>query len=681
MNKNEVSLRDPALNQKLPGYTITRSWDSGSETDQLFGVNGASEMISQNYWENAASVSDYLQRLDDTNVLDKCATDQVAFSKLLIKLHLIQTKGLLRDKEYGGQSINITPSENWQSEYRSPEFKVYMRISPELTRRIVDYMNIVDQKDFSDGKNFTLNLVQIERRTDTMVHTFTVDAYTPRPLLPFSSINRYVAEESTEELFTENSPVSTRRNTPIAFFLDEAIITGKLPENSEEKDIVRVAFPSAAYIPAYLELMRANLQNVLSAKEKKAQIHFLANAYQAGIRCQAFETVWNSEMMGMVNFFLSKKLQMNPIAHGSLDAYALLLSEESFEKYFENFVAHFNPAEESLGKDVQRPDGAQQEWRKFAQFKKLTFSACHDGSKSLSESLLPEVDKFRINKIDPVYVLSSEEEGEFRAHLQQVDQLIHTINSPDNSVIDRSIKSVCLQIHADLDYLDQPHREAAGVKISDQKEVEQTVNGMTFKVPDSSVEALSILDRLGQFALEPYTNSSYALAPNLTSHIFYQFIQRYPEYTEDLYDFEFRYLLRDLIGADSGEKHILIRSKGLRGNSIVISERQVVLLNQVQQKLTESGLLNDMAGTLGLQQGDEEAPWDVSTIALKLANKWGDEIRHMFDELSVNPSSALDDQKLKHIYKYYEFVLPEAIQKLEKFRQSLLLKLGEVEGN
>lgn len=345
MNEPEVDTKDRDLNRELPSYTITRGWYHDSETGQFFGQNDGNSEIDRNYWENAITAQSYLERISSSDLLKNVLHDQIQFRKLLVKLHVQQSQGLLRNKEYGGQSINIKLSEDWQKNFRSPNFKVSARLNRELTRELQQLCGSVDKVNWENDQLFKEKIATASMLIEGKDFSSTVDMYFPPSLLPQNPIGTNTIPETLNEVFVPNSSVSKLRSSMSVIVLNSAILTGKLDRtnpNYLNEDMLLFCFPSATYIPVYLEITRVNLVNTIQSEDNQTQLKYLARAYQSAIRSQAFETVWNSECMGLVNFFLKKYLNLQPIAHGYLDFKAFMLSPEAFEKYFTTFVNHFN---------------------------------------------------------------------------------------------------------------------------------------------------------------------------------------------------------------------------------------------------------------------------------------------------------------------------------------------------
>lgn len=345
ISEPKVDSKNPDFNQKLPSYTISRGWYHDNESNTFFGKNDGNTVIDRKYWENAITVQNYLERIASTDVFENALHDQIQFKKLLVKLHVQQSQGLLRNNEYGGQSEEMNLSANWQKEFRSPNFKVTARATVESTRELQNLCNSLDSDNWGSSELLRENVATLASTIEGELFSSPLDMYFPPSVLLENPIGTNTISETVNEILIPGSPTSKQRSSICALFINSAFYTGKLDKtnpNYLNEDILVICYPSATYIPVYLEITRVNLVNTLEAQDEKAKVRYLARAYQAAIRSQAFETVWNSECMGLVNFFLKKYLNLKPIAHGYLDYKAFMLSPEAFEEYFTTFVNHFN---------------------------------------------------------------------------------------------------------------------------------------------------------------------------------------------------------------------------------------------------------------------------------------------------------------------------------------------------
>lgn len=324
----KIPTKDADLNTKLPSYSIVRAWEKDEKTDQVWAKNGPDDTILKNYWENAIKVSEYLERLDKNGLVDKAIEDPLLFRKLLVKLHKIQAKGILGDKPYNGQSIDLQLSANWQTEFRQANFNVRARVNSDSLGDMFDTCRKQEKKYFENEKNFVRRILIKKKYVNNALKEFNVDLYAPPSLFEFSPLTSHDVKEACNEL--DNAVPSKDRSSPLVCFTEEA------------DEYAYVLFPSASFIPKYLERMRMSLKEFKSVKDPQYKRNHLSDAYHAGIRSQAFETVWNSEMMGIVNFFLQRRLGLKPVAHGDLDYHAFFLSQWAFRKHFNSHIDQFN---------------------------------------------------------------------------------------------------------------------------------------------------------------------------------------------------------------------------------------------------------------------------------------------------------------------------------------------------
>jgi hypothetical protein len=339
----DVSLRDPHLNQKLPSYSITRGWERDQETNQLFGKNGNDELISQNYWENSLKVQSFLQRLNDNQVFDSCIDDSEQFKKLLLKLHQIQTLGILRDTPYAGQTIHSQGvlTEDWQNHFRGSEFRIKATATPNLTKDLLENARAYDYEYFFDEQNTLKNRATIEANYQNKEYQVGVDVYLPENILLGRPLSDDVISRSLDEVFSSPTLVVKDRESLLVYFINYDFVRKNFNKYDPDAIAATFLYPSARYINDYLDLMRTNIASFRQESDFDKKVQLLANAYQSGIRSQAFETVWNSEMMGVVNYLLIEDLKLDPIPHGHLDFYAFLLSKVGFERYFAHFLRFF----------------------------------------------------------------------------------------------------------------------------------------------------------------------------------------------------------------------------------------------------------------------------------------------------------------------------------------------------
>jgi hypothetical protein len=342
-----VSLKDPVLNEQLPSYSITRGWEYDEESAQYFGKNDSDEIL-KNYWENAITVSSYLKRLHKTGVLSRAFKEEELFKKLLVKLHLQQSLGVLRDKPYNGRSTFTEGthhfSHNWQKEFRKSGPKIIGGTSSKFAAELKMMCALEDSDAWFDKTRHKKNVAITSGTFDGENFESFAHVYIPPSVLPEDPIDDQAVKDSLDEVLKNDSSTSKVRSSIYVVMIHEAFVTGKLDKSSPylRKDVMKIVYPAAVYIPRYLEKVRVNLEKVIETNDKEEQLRYLARAYQAGIRSQAFETVWNSEMMGIVNFFLTNILKLKPIAHEVLDFKAFLLSPEAFEKYFKEMVERFD---------------------------------------------------------------------------------------------------------------------------------------------------------------------------------------------------------------------------------------------------------------------------------------------------------------------------------------------------
>jgi hypothetical protein len=211
----------------------------------------------------------------------------------------------------------------------------------ELVSELSRFSDAADNGHFSDPKNSMANVASFKGVFDGHEVTSPLDVYAPPSLFPFSPLTSGAVRETLDEELSDAPPAKTRSSI-LVYFVKDIFFNGQYSEKNAVEKSARIVFPSASYIESYLEMVRVNLVNFSETDDLEKKKQYLANAYQPGIRSQAFETVWNSEMMGIVNFFLINKLKMNPVAHGSVDFYAFFLSKEAFARYFVSFIDAFN---------------------------------------------------------------------------------------------------------------------------------------------------------------------------------------------------------------------------------------------------------------------------------------------------------------------------------------------------
>lgn len=329
-----VSLNDSNLNKQLKGYTLTREHTLQDGEKIGYNQNGNNE-ISRNYWENAIKVSEYLEKLYNREILQKTTSSQSSFEKFLKKLHVIQSLGILRDKPYGGQSFGIKFNKNWEYNFRDLDIKIHAIVTASLAEKLIETCKIKDDKYFR--KFYTDRYGTFRKTVHEKEWTSPLSLYIPPPIPGIRPIERKDIKSSIKEICELNTVIYPNRTSILVIAADKSYVTEEESEEKNKKMLI-IGYPSAKYIGQYLNIMRENLNKMFKERNSLKKINFLASAYQAGIRSQAFETVWNSEMMGIVNFLLQKEMNLKPISHSNIDFYAFVLSENSFCDFFAQFI-------------------------------------------------------------------------------------------------------------------------------------------------------------------------------------------------------------------------------------------------------------------------------------------------------------------------------------------------------
>lgn len=674
MNSSEVSLRDPDRNAKLPSYAITRRWDYDTETQTFFGHNKDKETIEANYWDNAIKVQEFLERLDRTAVLEKCLNDPELFQKLLKRLHAVQTKGLSGNKSYKGPSFAANPediklNQGWEENLRSPDFRVGALLDPEGTRIFFERLSKFDAQYIHNHQFFYEDAIRANALVNGVNLPFFTDVYIPPSVIDLPLPSEIQVVKTFQERFVSGSKNYEHRSSIVIFIVQDG---GTFDSQYQGQQVAQIAYPSAKFIPDYLEKVRTHLSKISETDDQDQQLSKLANGYQAGIRSQAFETVWNSEMMGIVNFYL-KKLGLQPIAHADLDFQAFYLSPQAFAQVFKTVVKAFNapslpaslykiviPELPDLHKDLLIAENkpVEAEWQKFTTAKRLALDACQNGTQSFAVQIAPGLDALRLKGKGDIYTLPSLDTETVSQKILELDQAITVLEAQRNSPIGLALQKATTEIAADLRYIHSQLRDEPDYYFN-------------FKIPVNLYDGISILDRIGQFAESPSKNSW--VWPDLNQIVMNQFVDKYPKYKDYLEDFEFQYSLRDAVHLAFETDNTFQKDHGITGNSVSLSDSEVNLLNQVPELLKASNLLTKLSDQLNIP--GKYADLTINKLSQLLSNKWGDHVRNAYQEL--NPRYVFTDDELTSISLYYLYIFPEAISKLQKFRAELTLFLRE----
>lgn len=234
-----------------------------------------------------------------------------------------------------GQSGCLERTDQWLDQFRGTDYKLAGVLEGDALWYVVDERKSLDNEHLSNPKN-TIENVHLWLDPANRKPNQRIDLYIPPTILSLPEHSPETLKQSLKEIY-ENAPSSQLRSSTLLFMVGRGDTDKPLNMISSHGVIL---FPSAWEIEMYLEHMRLSLMKMREAEELSPKAVFLADAYQYGIRSQAFEMVWNSEMMGFVNFYLDK-MGLKRTSHWWLDGYAFILSQKAFRHSFIDVVNNF----------------------------------------------------------------------------------------------------------------------------------------------------------------------------------------------------------------------------------------------------------------------------------------------------------------------------------------------------
>ena len=135
--------------------------------------------------------------------------------------------------------------------------------------------------------------------------------------------------------YIQSGELWTQSGDPLSQFSGDLLIA-----NPQEGNLCYF-YPGAAYVPDYLDLMRRSLRDFFFCDDDRRWSQGgrdLARFYQAGCRCQAFCTTWNSILMAIINRILVQA-GYGRMPHLFFDYCALLFfSFDHFSDLFTGFL-------------------------------------------------------------------------------------------------------------------------------------------------------------------------------------------------------------------------------------------------------------------------------------------------------------------------------------------------------
>ena len=296
------------LNEILPWDTIVRHPEEQNIDDVPF-----------DYYANMVDLHRFLAETLVQDSFMKTLSKPEGFRDWILACHKLVCEGFGGNRQYSGQSKHEEGPTCYEmrGEWRGPKDFIKLHMCDDVMTRILDVAMFYDD-EFARGLDDKLEWIVKYRATGIIqvIHTSGIEG-------PKMEIVPKAFSTSVEEI--KRYMLDVAQNVLIYIKGDEHW---------------RFYYPGPKYISQFLEVMRKNLQYTLRSMQENSineALTFLASYYQAGVRSQALRGVWNSLLMAQVNLLITL-MGFNRVPHRQHDTIAMILEEETNQRYFRDFV-------------------------------------------------------------------------------------------------------------------------------------------------------------------------------------------------------------------------------------------------------------------------------------------------------------------------------------------------------